>query len=196
MKVIFATKNPGKLVEIRRILGDEFEVLTMTEAGFDPEIIEDGTTFEENALIKVRAIGVQKDALVMADDSGLCVDAFSGGPGVYSARYCGHHGDDEANNDKLLRKMAEITDRSAAFHSVIALKRPGQEPLVAEGICPGVILRERRGTGGFGYDPLFLYEPLGKTFAELTEEEKNAVSHRARACEIMINLLTSEAKCD
>ena len=108
---------------------------------------------------------------------------------MYSARYAGKHGDDEANNDLLLEKMEHQENRAAHFISALALKRPGMEPLVAEGKCPGILLRKRRGTGGFGYDPLFLYEPLGKTFAELTEEEKNSISHRARACSAMKKLL-------
>ena len=119
------------------------------------------------------------------------MEALGGAPGVYSARYCGRHGDDEANNDLLLERMQDIEDRSAAYQCAIALARPGKT-LVAEGSCPGVLLRERRGKGGFGYDPLFLYEPLNKTFAEITPEEKNAISHRARACERMLDLLREE----
>ena len=113
----------------------------------------------------------------------------NGEPGVHSARYAGEHGNDEANNDLLLRRMEGAEDRSANFVCALALKMPGKEPLIAEGRCPGRMLYERRGTGGFGYDPLFLYEPLNKTFAELNEEEKNSVSHRARACEAMRKIL-------
>ena len=186
MKLIIASNNTHKLIEIKAILGDHFgEILSMREAGIEHETVEDGETFLQNALKKAREIAEISGCCALADDSGLCVDALGGAPGIYSARFAGVHGDDEANNDLLLRKMENITDREAFFVCTLALKEPGQEPILAEGRCPGVILRERRGTGGFGYDPLFLYEPLGKTFAEVNEEEKNAVSHRARACEAM-----------
>ena len=121
-----------------------------------------------------------------------CVDALNGGPGVYSARYAmmaGEGSGDAANNALLLRRMKGKTDRSCAFICALALKIPGRETLIAEGSCPGVLLEEERGTGGFGYDPLFLYEPLNKTFAEVTEEEKNQISHRARACEKMLEIM-------
>jgi len=120
------------------------------------------------------------------------VDALNGGPGVYSARYAmmaGEGSGDAANNALLLRRMKGKTDRSCAFICALALKIPGRETLIAEGSCPGVLLEEERGTGGFGYDPLFLYEPLNKTFAEVTEEEKNQISHRARACEKMLEIM-------
>ncbi|MBR6029333.1 MAG: ribonuclease PH [Clostridia bacterium] len=191
--LVAATGNAHKLRELGEIFGDWYTVIPMQAVGFDQDIDETAETFAGNAAIKAETVCAATGLPTIADDSGLMVDALNGEPGVYSARYCGHHGDDEANNDKLLEKMEKVTDRSAAFHSVIALARPGKETLIAEGICPGVMLRERRGTGGFGYDPLFLYEPLGKTFAELTEEEKNAVSHRARACAKMRELLEALA---
>jgi len=125
----------------------------------------------------------------IADDSGLSVDALDGEPGVLSARYAGEHGDDEKNNDLLLSRMEGKEDRSASFRCALALKLPGRETIIAEGSCPGTILYERRGTGGFGYDPLFLYEPMGKTYAEMNEEEKNAVSHRSRAAEMMRSIM-------
>ncbi len=183
--LLAATGNAHKLRELQEIFADFYTVLPMGAAGFTEEITEDGDTFARNAVIKAEAVCEATGLPAIADDSGLAVTALGGEPGVYSARYAGRHGDDEANNDLLLRKMENITDREAFFVCALALKEPGREPILAEGRCPGVILRERRGTGGFGYDPLFLYEPLGKTFAEVNEEEKNAVSHRARACEAM-----------
>ena len=190
--LLAATGNAPKLKELREIFRDFYTVLPMGAAGFQEEIVEDGTTFAENAVIKAEAVCAATGLPALADDSGLAVDALNGEPGVYSARYAGTHGDDEANNDLLLRKMDGVENRAAHFVCALALKRPGEEPLVAEGQCPGGILRARRGTGGFGYDPLFLYEPLGKTFAELNEEEKNSVSHRARACAALKAMLAEE----
>ena len=183
--LLAATGNAHKLKELQHIFADHFAVLPMSAAGFTEEIEENGSTFAENAVIKAEAVCSATGLPAIADDSGLTVPALNGEPGVYSARYAGNHGDDEANNDLLLQKMKGRTDREAFFVCALALKLPGQEPILAEGKCPGVLLHERRGTGGFGYDPLFLYEPLGKTFAEVNEEEKNAVSHRARACAAM-----------
>ena len=191
--LLAATGNAHKLRELQEIFADYYTVLPMGAAGFSEDIQETGKTFAENAVIKAEAVCAATGLPALADDSGLMVDALGGEPGVYSARYAGIHGDDEANNDLLLRNMDGQENRAASFVSALALKRPGEAPLVAEGKCPGVLLRERRGTGGFGYDPLFLYEPLGKTFAELNGEEKNSVSHRARACEAMKALLAAEA---
>ena len=190
--LVAATGNAHKLRELRTIFGDLYQVISMHDVGFIDDIIEDADSFSGNAALKAEAVCRATGFPSIADDSGLAVDALNGEPGVYSARYCGHHGDDEANNDKLLEKLAGTENRSAAFHSAIALARPGQKTLIAEGLCPGVILHERRGTGGFGYDPLFLYEPLGKTFAEITPEEKNAISHRARACASMRKLIEEQ----
>ena len=183
--LLAATGNAHKLKELQRIFEDYYTILPMSAAGFCEDITEDGTTFAENAVIKAEAVCAATGLPAIADDSGLEVTALGGEPGVYSARYAGTHGDDEANNDLLLSKMEWEENREAHFVCALALKLPGQDPVLAEGRCPGVLLRERRGNGGFGYDPLFLYEPLGKTFAQLNEEEKNAVSHRARACEAM-----------
>lgn len=187
--LVVASGNAHKIKELQHIFGDYYTVVSMKALGCDIDIDENADTFAGNAVIKAEAVCEATGWPTLADDSGLAVDALNGEPGVYSARYCGHHGDDEANNDKLLAKLADVTDRSAAFHCAIALKIPGREALVAEGLCPGTILYERRGNGGFGYDPLFLYEPLEKTFAELTEEEKNAISHRARASEKMLEIM-------
>ncbi len=183
--LLAATGNAHKLKELRQIFADYYQVLPMSSAGFTGEIEETGKTFAENAVIKAEAVCSATGLPAIADDSGLEVRALGGEPGVYSARYAGVHGDDGANNDLLLKKMENEADRAARYVCALALKRPGEEPVLAEGSCPGTLLRERRGKGGFGYDPLFLYEPLGKTFAEITDEEKNAVSHRAAACAAM-----------
>ena len=152
--LVAASGNAHKIRELQSIFGKYYQVCSMKDFGFDEDIVEDADTFAGNAVIKAEAVCSALGLPTIADDSGLCVDALNGEPGVYSARYCGHHGDDEANNDLLLEKMQGVENRSAAFHSAIAIKHPGEEPLVAEGICPGVILHERRGHGGFGYDPL------------------------------------------
>jgi len=191
--MLAATANPNKLRELQELLREDYTVAPMTAAGFDDPIDETAETFAGNAILKARAVCGATGFPAIADDSGLTVDALGGEPGVYSARYAGEHGNDEANNDLLLSRMEGKTNRSAAYQCAIAVQFPGEEPLVAEGSCPGVILTERRGKGGFGYDPLFLYEPLNKTFAEITDEEKNAVSHRACACEAMLKLLRERA---
>ena len=183
--LLAATGNAHKLKELRGIFADYYTILPMGAAGFSGPIEENASTFAGNAVIKAEAVCAATGLPAIADDSGLTVEALDGEPGVYSARYAGGHGDDEANNDLLLSRMKGKDQRDASFVCALALKLPGQEPILAEGRCPGTLLRERRGTGGFGYDPLFFYEPLGKTFAELTEEEKNSVSHRARACAAM-----------
>ena len=192
MKICAATGNAGKLRELRRILEAQgHEVVSQKELGITIEPDETGTTFEANALIKAETICKASGLPTIADDSGLCVDALDGAPGVYSARYCGHHGDDEANNDKLLEELKDVPDekRTARYACAMALCRPGREPLIARGTCEGRILRERRGEGGFGYDPLFLSADFDKTFAEATMEEKNAVSHRARAIKALLELM-------
>ena len=183
--LLAATGNEHKLRELRDMFRDFYTVLPMTAAGFTGEIDENADTFAGNAAIKAETVCEATGLPVIADDSGLAVDALGGEPGVRSARYAGGHGNDEANNDLLLQRMAEREDRSCSFRCALALKSPGRETILAEGVCPGTLLYERRGTGGFGYDPLFLYEPMGKTFAEMNAEEKNECSHRARACEAM-----------
>ena len=194
-KIIFATGNQGKMREIRAILSDlGLPVLSMKEAGAEPEIVEDGATFGENAEIKARAVWNLTGDIVLADDSGLVVDALNGEPGVYSARYAGTHGDDEANNAKLLDKMQEVADadRTARFMSVVVLIDAAGCVLTGTGACEGMIAREGRGRFGFGYDPLFLpADTPGKTMAELTPEEKNAISHRFHALEDLSAQLTT-----
>ena len=182
-RMIFATGNENKMVEIREILGDlPLEILSMKEAGVYGEVEENGSTFEENALIKARAICKLAGEMVLADDSGLEIDYLNKEPGIYSARYAGDH-DDEANKKKLLHNLEGVPfeKRTAHFHCSLVITSPVKDPLIAEGNVEGYIVEEERGKDGFGYDPLFFYPPLDKTFGETTADEKNAVSHRANA---------------
>ena len=191
-KLIAASNNKNKLREFEAILGGRYRIVSMREAGIDAEIDETGTTFEENALIKASYVMKETGCAAIADDSGLEVDALGGAPGVYSARYCGRHGDDEANNDLLLANLAGVpAPRTARYVAAIALVRPGREAIVRRGTCEGEILNERRGNGGFGYDPLFLCE-TGETFAEIGMEQKNRISHRKRGIEAVLRALDGE----
>ncbi len=187
--VVVATGNAHKVVEIEAILAPAMpgaRFVALGELGDFPDPVEDGETFFENALIKARA--AQKEtglAMAVADDSGLCVDALGGEPGIYSARWAGEHGNDAANNERLMREMANVPDaeRTARFHSSVVLVR-GEEVLRGDGDCEGRVGREPRGEHGFGYDPLFLpNDTPGRTMAELTLEEKNLISHRFHALE-------------
>lgn len=187
--VVVATGNPHKVTEIEAILSEalpDVRFVALGELGDFPDPVENGADFFENALIKARA-AVDETGLPMAiaDDSGLCVDALDGAPGIFSARWAGEHGNDDANNDKLERLMADVPDekRGARFHSTVVLVR-GDEVLRGDGDCEGTIGHERRGGNGFGYDPLFLpADTPGKTMAELSPAEKNAISHRFHALE-------------
>ena len=191
-RLIVASNNKNKLREFAAILGHLYEVVSMKDAGYDADIEENGTTFEENALIKAQYVMDQSGCAAIADDSGLEVDALSGAPGVYSARYCGRHGDDEANNDLLLENLRNVpAPRTGRYVAAIALVRPGHAPIVRRGTCDGEILFERRGTGGFGYDPLFQCE-TGETFAEVSMETKNAISHRKRGITAVLEALREE----
>lgn len=186
MEFVAATGNAGKLKELRRILERMGHTVTsQKEAGITLEPEETGTTFAENARIKAKAICDVCKKPTIADDSGLCVDALNGAPGVYSARYCGHHGDDEANNDKLLADLAAFPDkeqRAAAFVSVVCVCMPSGRMLLAEGRCPGWVSKEKTGHNGFGYDPVFHTRRYdARSYAELTDEEKDTVSHRGAA---------------
>ena len=198
MKLLLATNNAHKAQEIREILSDSFsEIVTMREAGIDLEVEENGTTFRENALKKaVETLEAAKDRFdaVLADDSGLCVDALDGAPGVYSARFSGEAHNDAANNAKLIALLANVPDgqRTARFCCCAALARVGREPIAVQGEVEGTILHEARGENGFGYDPYFWYAPFGKSFAELSAEEKNAVSHRKRALTLLREALDVE----
>ncbi len=187
MKIVLASRNAHKIREIRQILtertGREFEIISLDDIGYAGDIEENGTTFEENAVIKA-SVPAKLGYIGIADDSGLAVDALNGDPGVYSARFAGEPCDDARNNEKLLTLMGEHKVRTAKFVSVVAAVKPDGSSLCCRGECPGEILTEGMGNGGFGYDPLFWYAPLNKTFAQLTPEEKNSISHRARALEV------------
>jgi len=181
MKIVFATNNQHKLSEIRQILGDRVEVLSLQDIGCDVDIPETGTTLEENALQKAQYIYDHYHLDVFADDTGLEVDALDGAPGVYSARYAGGEGhDSEANMTKLLKELNGIDNRKARFRTVIALIQQGKVHEF-EGIVNGEIIRERRGGEGFGYDPIFRPDGYELTFAELGTDIKNQISHRSRA---------------
>ena len=185
MKVVLATNNRHKVKEIREILGAKLgEILTLEQAGVTADPEENGATFTENALIKAREICRLTSLPALSDDSGLCVDALGGAPGVYSARYSGGDGEDNiALLLKNLRKAAEggVSDRTAHFSCAVALVFPDGRELTAEGSTYGYITEEKLGSGGFGYDPVFFSTELGKTFAQASEREKNSVSHRGRA---------------
>ena len=178
-KLVVATGNAHKLREISQIF-TEYEVISQKQAGFDIDVEETGTTFEENALIKARSASKALGVIALADDSGICVTALNGAPGVYSARYCGRHGDDKANRDLLIKNLDGVGDRTAYFESAIALVYPDGKELVAHGRTYGKILFEEDGDGGFGYDCIFFSDDLGKSFGRASAEEKNAVSHRFR----------------
>lgn len=187
--VVVATGNPHKVTEIEAILSKslpDVRFVALGELGDFPDPVENGANFFENALIKARAAVAETGLpMAIADDSGLCVDALDGAPGIFSARWAGEHGNDDANNDKLERLMVNVPDerRGARFHSTVVLVRGG-EVLRGDGDCEGTIGHERRGDHGFGYDPLFLpADTPGKTMAELTPGEKNAISHRFHALE-------------
>ena len=190
MKLIIASNNTHKLTEIKQILGNYFgEILSMREAGIDHETVEDGETFMQNALKKAREIAEISGCCALADDSGICVDALDGAPGIFSARFAGVHGDDEANNDLLLEKLRNVADRGAHYTCAMALVYPDGRELTAEGYLYGEIGFERRGSNGFGYDPLFGLPERGCTTAQLSPEEKNAISHRANALHLLVEKL-------
>lgn len=190
MKIVLASRNKKKIAELRTLLSasiEEIEILSLDDVGLHGEIVEDGASFAENALIKARAAATS-GYIGVGDDSGLTVDALGGEPGIYSARYaerCGYGADhnDSANNEALLQKLSGVPteERGGAFVCCIACVFPDGGELTVQREARGRILETYHGAGGFGYDPLFYYEPLGKTFAELTSEEKNAVSHRGQA---------------
>lgn len=191
-KVVMASSNAGKLREISRILGDlDIAVIPQSDFGVS-DADETGTTFAENALIKARHAAEATGLAAIADDSGLSVDALNGRPGVYSARYSGPDADDEKNIDKLLAELDGVPEpeRGAAFHCAVCFVVPGAgEPLIAEAEWRGLILRERVGSGGFGYDPIFFDPELGCASAELSAGQKNARSHRGKALRRLARLL-------
>lgn len=197
---VLASANKNKIREFRQILCEkatellgecapEIEILSLSDIGFTDDIVEDGATFEENAMIKAKAVSVFTDFPCIADDSGLEVDALGGEPGIYSARYAGEHGNDDANIDKLLSKLKDTNDRSARFVSSVAYCSKNKDEFVVRGEAHGSILHERRGDNGFGYDPVFECAIHHRSYAELSSDEKNAISHRRRAIEKMAEKL-------
>ena len=196
---VLCSSNKNKIREFRQILCEkageilgegapEIEILSLSDIGFFDEIVEDGKTFEENALIKVRAVSGYTEYPCIADDSGLEVDALGGEPGIYSARYSGEHGNDEKNIDKLLAKLDGAADRSAHFVSAVAYSYKGEE-FALRGEAHGSILHERRGNGGFGYDPVFECAVFHLSYGELSAEQKNRISHRRAAIEKLADRL-------
>ena len=193
MRLVIASNNKNKVREIKEILGDRFDaVIPMREAGIELVVVEDADSFMGNARKKaVEAAALLPDDAVLADDSGLCVDALGGAPGVYSARYAGEGHDDAANRKKLLEALSDVpfSERNAHFACAMVLIRPGCGEINAYGRVDGKILFEERGENGFGYDSLFLYEPENLSFAEIDAERKNAVSHRRNALMLVLAAL-------
>ncbi len=197
MKLLVATGNAGKLKEIRALLADcSIDIVGLNDLDSPPEVVEDGKTFTENACKKAREMAAFSGLLTLADDSGLAVEALDGAPGVHSARYAGVQGDDTANNRKLLKEMDAVPDseRKAAFICVMALAEPDGSCRTFDGQISGLLLREERGTGGFGYDPLFLVPEYGKTTAELSLDIKNRISHRGNALRQVLPVLQELAR--
>jgi len=192
MELVFATNNAHKITEISDLLNNNFKILALAEVNIMEDIPEDAETLAENALFKARFVHDRTGLNVFADDTGLEVDALGGAPGVYSARYAGEKKSFDDNIDKLLGELNEIENRSARFRTVIALILNGREYLF-EGMVEGEIIRERHGTGGFGYDPVFKALGNSRTFAEIPLSEKNKISHRAQAMRKLIAFLTDSA---
>jgi len=192
MELVFATNNAHKITEISDLLNNNFKILALAEVNIMEDIPEDAETLAENALFKARFVHDRTGLNVFADDTGLEVDALGGAPGVYSARYAGEKKSFDDNIDKLLGELNEIENRSARFRTVIALILNGREYLF-EGMVEGEIIRERHGTGGFGYDPVFKALGNSMTFAEIALSEKNKISHRAQAMRKLIAFLTDSA---
>ena len=189
---MIATKNKGKLKEFEAIFQSfGFSVVSMNDLPIELEIVEDGETFEANALIKARAIASHYSGMIVADDSGLEVDALNQKPGVYSARYAKEPCDDEANMDKVLQELKQVPfiDRTARFVCALAVITPDKQEYLARGTCEGRITTERQGTKGFGYDPIFYVPTHDKTMAQLSKDEKNTISHRGQALEKLVQLL-------
>jgi XTP/dITP diphosphohydrolase len=196
MKLILATNNAHKMREIFEILGSDFpDMQTLKQAGLEIDVVEDGDTFQANAIKKAEEVlRFSGFPAALADDSGLIVDALGGAPGVYSARYAGEGHNDADNNAKLMRDMAGVPweQRTCRFASAVALARQGKETICVLGTVEGILLNEARGNNGFGYDPYFYYPPFERSFAELSAEEKNTVSHRKRALEALQKILREE----
>ncbi len=190
-ELIIASNNKHKIIEIKAILGEFFQnIYSLQDKNINVKIEETGTTFEENAIIKAQYIANLTGIPALSDDSGLEVKALGGAPGVYSARYAGEPSDSNKNNEKLLKELKNVSDRTANFTSVIAICFPNGETITAKGQTFGSILTAPQGNNGFGYDPLFFSNDLNKCFGIATSEEKNAVSHRGRALQNLKNILT------
>ena len=188
MKLIFATHNAHKLEEVKRLIPETINLLSLTDINFNEEIEETETTIEGNALLKARTIYSKTKINCFSDDSGLLIDALNGAPGVYSARYAGEPKNDHANTEKVLAQLIKENNRKAHFKTIIALIVNGQE-YVFEGIINGTIITEKKGANGFGYDPIFVPNGYSKTFAELSSQEKSSISHRAIAVQKMMEVL-------
>ncbi len=191
--IVLASNNQHKVLEYQKILKD-YKLITLKELDYQEEIEENGHTFAENAFIKAATIhnylkDQQKDYIVLAEDSGLCINALNGAPGIYSARYSGVHGNSLENRKRVLKELADVEDRSAYFMCAIVVYFPNGEYQTFTGRTDGSITKEERGRTDFGYDAIFLSDDLGCTFGEATEEEKNSVSHRGRAIEEMVKFL-------
>ncbi len=193
MKLIIASNNAHKIYEIKKILSGKFdEILSLREAGVEHETVEDGSTFMENSLKKAREISEITGCAALADDSGICAHALDGAPGIYSARFAGEYKgqeSDDANNALLLQKLADKSDKTAHYTCAMALVYPDGREVTAEGYMYGTITDNPRGTRGFGYDPLFIPAGEVRTVAEMTDEEKNLISHRANALNILLTKL-------
>jgi len=187
IQLLLATRNPNKTREFAQLLGGNFTVRDLTPESSVPEIVESGTTFEENATLKALAVSkIFPHEIVVADDSGLKVEALGGAPGIFSARYAGENANDRRNVEKLLRELQDAQDRSARFYCVIALAKNGQLMTTVAGEVAGTITKSPRGENGFGYDPIFVPNEFSETFAELTSETKNKISHRAQAAAALV----------
>jgi XTP/dITP diphosphohydrolase len=191
MKLVFASHNQNKVNEIKSLLPDTFEILSLTEIGFNEEIEETGLTLDENSKIKAQTVFEKTGYFCFADDTGLEIEALNYEPGVFSARYAGNQKNDSDNIEKVLLNLQGMTNRNARFRTVITLLI-GQEEYSFEGRVDGKIIMEKRGEFGFGYDPIFIPENESRTFAEMSMEEKNQFSHRARAFLKMIEFLKNE----
>lgn len=195
-KLIFATNNQGKVNEIRQILGDKYDVYSLKDLDIHTNIVEDGTTFEENAVIKAKAVCEETHEMVLADDSGFEVDYLGGEPGIYSARYLGEETSYDIKNAEILRRCENAKDheRTARFVCAIACAYPDGRVETTKGVIEGVLAREPKGTNGFGYDPIFYLPERGCTTGEMEPEEKNRISHRGIALRKMVEKLEKQAE--
>ena len=197
MKLIIASNNKDKIIEIKAILSEFFDdIVSLREAGIEHETVEDGISFMQNARKKATEIAELSGCCSIADDSGICVDALGGAPGIFSARFCGHHGDDAENNRMLLEKMKDKPDRRAHYTCAIALAFPDGQIIEAEDYFYGEIAYDEKGENGFGYDPLFYLPEYGCTSAQISPEEKNRISHRAKALKSLVKKLQSCSEAD